>query len=223
MEKHEMALELLERVLAEGGYGLGDKLPSERQLVTQLGVSRRALRQAMSRLEAQGRVWRGVGQGTFVGSVAYTELAAVSGVERLTNPTEVVDVRQLLEPRIAALAAKRSTTGDVAEMERALVRSDVADDYGVFDLWDGRFHWAIAKAAQHRLLLTLFEVVSAVRFRTDWGASRRFKLNEERRSLYANQHHKILDAIRDRDEAAAFNATKVHLDTVRDSLLPHSR
>ena len=76
------------------------KLPAERELSEQLGVSRADLRKALATLEAEGQLWRHVGKGTFTGSRAI-EVLSLAEIDRETNPAEVMRTRLLFEPIIA--------------------------------------------------------------------------------------------------------------------------
>lgn len=215
----EKALRLLSAHLAAGSYGNGDRLSPERLLAGELDVSRRALRGALMVLEAEGRIWRGVGQGTFVGrppAVAITNLVEIG---RQIGPTELMEARLTLEPSIAARATAHATTADIAEARRCLQKSAGVNDPLSWELWDGAFHKAIADSTHNKLIGVLFEALNSVRKHAEWAELRRNSLNPGRKKTYTEQHMAILAAICDRKPADAADAMRTHLLTVRETLL----
>src|SRR5690554_4674838 len=83
----------LRRLVDGDEYEEGDKLPAERELAERFQVSRRALKNAFGVLEAEGKVWRGVGQGTFVGRRTMKPLADLASLARTSNPVAVLEAR----------------------------------------------------------------------------------------------------------------------------------
>ncbi len=213
-------VETLRRWLEAGTLDAEDRLPPERELARRLEVSRGTLRRALAALEDEGRVWRHVGRGTFAGDrprqFRADDLARLIGV---TSPTEVMEVRRLLEPRIAALAALRATPLDLREMEQGAARCEAATDAAAFERWDGRLHRLIARAARNTMLLTLFDTINAARQGELWGRLKAESLTPERHGTYVRQHARVVAAIRDRDGAAAAREMDEHLATVQRHLL----
>lgn len=205
-------------MISKGGYMTGDRLPSERDLVAKLGVSRRSLRKAFELLEAEGEVWRGVGQGTFVGQRHLLTDADVLAVARLTSPEEVMQARLILEPSIAAMAARRASSDDLARVRHCLEKSRGVQVYEAYDLWDERFHTAVARAAQHRLLSTLYLTVNRLRAETSWGSLRRPVITGTRVERSIVEHEQILLALEDRDARKAEANMRKHLESVYRTL-----
>ena len=218
MTVHEVTrrlrLEIEQRALRPG-----DRLPAERDLARLLEVSRGTLRKALMLLEREGRLWRHVGQGTFIGTRGRPKADGLGGAIDLTSPAEVMEVRLMLEPRIASLAALRATLAELREMEQAVARGQAATETATFEQWDGRFHRLIAVSARNALLLALFDTVNAAREGELWGRLKAASLNPERRKLYARQHVRVVAAIRDRDSAGAARLMEEHLATVQRHLL----
>lgn len=138
--------------LIEGGeYSAGQRLPPERDLAKQLGVSRPSVREALIALEVEGYVEVRVGSGVYVvdrQSAAKTSLPADSG------PFELIRARSLIEGECAALAARSATRAQVRAMEEALDAMEAARDGGVMPLDDDRlFHLRIAEATGNSALV----------------------------------------------------------------------
>lgn len=214
--------ELLDRLregLADGALAPAGRLPPERDLARAFGVSRGTLRKALRALEREGRIWRHVGQGTFTAEAARREENGFDDMVRLTSPAEVMEVRLILEPRIAALAALRATPADLAAMATSVAGGERATDVQAFEHWDGRLHRLIAASARNAMLLGLFDAVNAAREGALWGRLKAASLTPERRRTYARQHARLVAAIGDRDTEAATRLMDEHLRAVQRHLL----
>ena len=213
--------ELLERLrdtLGSGRFPDQGRLPPERILAEEFGVSRSTLRTTLSVLEAEGKIWRHVGRGTFVGERPSVDAPALSALVNQTHPEEVMEVRLALEPRIAALAARRATAADIESMDRCVRKGETAKDVASFELWDGAFHRAIATGAHNALLLALFDAVNAIRQEAIWGRLKEASLTNDRQRLYNRQHRACVGAIRDRSATDAEGHMIQHLETVRRNM-----
>lgn len=213
----------LRRLLDSGRYPLGSRLPAERALAQELGVSRALLRTTLERLEAEGRLWRHVGQGTFVGGRPIRGRAELALVGGLTSPAEVMEVRLVIEPHAARLAAIRATGDDILHLRHCFDKSVGAPNYANYARWDATLHRAIAEAARNALLLSLFDAVSTVRQQPAWSRLWQRALTEERKAIYRRQHKSIVDAVAARDAATATEAMRAHLLTVERFLLAETR
>lgn len=201
------------------GNHAGERLAPERQLAAELQVSRGTLRRALEMLEAEGKIWRHVGQGTFIGTRPLSIGGADTPVTKVTNPAEVMEVRLILEPRMAALAALRATPADIARMQNCLRKGDGATSSDAYELWDGTLHKTIAESTRNTLLLAMFNAVNAVRGDRLWGQLKRATLTRPRQDNYSTHHRRLVAAIGDRDETTAERIMREHLDAVRHDLL----
>jgi DNA-binding FadR family transcriptional regulator len=211
-------LQRLRDWLSRANLPANTRLPPERVLCRELGLSRSALRGALGVLEGEGRIWRHVGRGTFYGPRPPVPQEGVALLARRTHPEEVMEARLVLEPQIAALAAKRATLDDLREIDRCLAKSRVAKDIATFELWDSALHQAIARAANNTLLYGLFEAINSIRERRIWGQLKVASQTPERLETYHAQHTACAEAIRDRDPDAASAAMRTHLETVRANM-----
>jgi DNA-binding FadR family transcriptional regulator len=212
---------LLEK-LAGGQYAAGAKLPTERAVAEQLAVPRSAVRNALAALEAEGVVVRLIGSGTFVADTVSTPMttgrAPLVTVGDAT-PTEIMDARLLIEPRIAALAVANATQSDFERMESCNRNAEISDDFPRFEHWDAALHQAIAEATHNRLIVGLYTVITRARDQADWGELKRRSLTTERRDHYREEHRRIVAALRARDAKDAEIAVLGHLRRVRQNLL----
>jgi DNA-binding FadR family transcriptional regulator len=207
---------LRELLTSEGGFSPGAKLPTERDLVDRLAAPRSAIRRALAALERDELIVRHVGRGTFVAEDANSaRLRAPSD----TSPAEIMQVRMLLEPQIARLAARAARQADLDLVEHCLRRGGAATDHAGFEAWDAELHRAIAKAAHNALLLNLFDTMNAARDLPVWGSLKKRSFSPQRRQCYHDDHTAIVRALADRDPETAAAAMSTHLSNVTQNLL----
>ena len=213
------ALARLRAYLTESGLDHGDRLPPERQLAEHLGISRTELRKALSFLQTEGQLWRHVGRGTFVGSRPAETVGDIAAMARRTNPGEIMRARLLIEPEIARTAALNATPTQVEEMRHAALKSRTASTWRLYESWDTRLHCTIAEATQNSLLVGLLDTLNAVRRMATWGRLRVQPVRPSRNHHSFAEHDAIVEAIANRDLAAAAQAMRLHLQTVERNLL----
>lgn len=194
------------------------RLPAERELAEELGVSRGELRKALAALEREGQLWRHVGKGTFTGA-RETDVVNLGDIERQTNPAEVMRTRLLVEPVLAREAALNATSADVEAMQRCLVRSREAVTWRQYEAADNELHRAIALASRNRLLLGLFDVLNSVRRAVAWGRLRTHEGRPPADHHSFTEHEGIVRAIAERDLEAAGRLMQQHLRSVESRLI----
>ena len=203
----------------------GERLPTERTLAAELGVSRSSVRNALGLLEADGHVSREVGRGTFLRTPPRT--VPSRGSPRLARdpepddvgPADVMAARQLIEPRVLPLVVACATARDFEEMERCLTGGESADRADEFEAWDFALHHAIVVASHNPLLVRMYAQIEEARKGSLWGNMKRRNDTRERRLAYKADHREIVDALRARELDHALDATTRHLERVRVNLL----
>jgi DNA-binding FadR family transcriptional regulator len=210
--------DLIEEAVAAGRLGTGSKIPTERALSDTLQVSRTAVRAALAELEREGRITRHVGRGTFLAELE-GDPSLPSGTALQTSPAEIMATRLVLEPEVAALAARHATQADIEHLGHCLRRGDASSTYEEFEAWDSALHRAIAAAAHNGLLLRLFDTMNAARDLPVWGSIKRRSASPERRRGYERSHGEIVSALTERDADAARERMRAHLVDVRTNLL----
>lgn len=194
----------------------GRKLPTERALAQRLSLPRSAVRSALARLEARGAVVRIMGSGTYVAEPEPD--AAPDESSKDASPQEIMDTRLLIEPKLAGMIVANSNNSDL-ELIGAAMRGGVsATDFREFEVWDARFHQALANATKNRLMIEVYRTITTARDLTEWGELKRRSITEERRQRYNSEHRAILDALHARDAASAEAALRAHLLSVKGNL-----
>jgi len=212
-------IQQLRKLLQSGRYPDQSRLPPERMLSERFGISRAVLRKALSVLEAENLIWRHVGRGTFVGAKPKAEQKDPFMIADFTNPAEIMEVRLVIEPKNAAIAALKATPDDIDRMKNALAKSATAADAVSFEKWDGALHEAIATSTGNSLLISFFKTLNSLRENKIWGSLKEASLNRQVKQSYCDQHRKLVLAITDRNALEAEQAMRSHLEDVQKNLL----
>ncbi|MDT9592107.1 FCD domain-containing protein [Nocardioides zeae] len=214
---YEQVAEQITAWVAAEGLVAGDRLPPERELAVQLGVSRATLSQALVALEVVGVVAVRHGDGTVLTGAEAASAPVMSAIRAHADRLpEVIDARDALETKIARLAAERRTDDDLAEIDAALrdMERDIeGGGRGVHA--DERFHGAVTRAAHSPLLAqmmaTIGELIRESRIES-------LAQPERPRNSLAG-HRAVADAIAAGDADGAAAAMHAHIMMVSDVAL----
>jgi GntR family transcriptional regulator, transcriptional repressor for pyruvate dehydrogenase complex len=215
-------VEQIQRRILTGELKVGDHLPPERDLAEQFQVSRSAVREAVKALSEKGLVEIRAGRGTFItNGTTQAVRSSLNMMLKIGQPDatqDIVEVREIFEPEIAALAAKRARQDNITAMQAAVKTMDLnmqsAENYIEADL---DFHLALAEASNNAIVLALIDSFVDL-------------LREQRMRIFIVEggpqrgqfHHKrILEAVIAHHAEAAREEMRRHLRQVReDSQLP---
>jgi len=214
---YEQIVQQIEESIVKGDLKAGDQLPAERELALRFGVSRTAVREAVKALREKGLVEAYSGRGTFITDgttrAVRQSLDLMVKIGQPEGSFHLAEVRAILEPEIAALAATRIQESELSTMRDAVAIMDRSgqdpDSYIEADL---DFHLALAEGAANPLILSLLDsIVGLLReqrlriFRVPGGPDR------------GQVHHKrILEAVERHDAEKARDAMRAHLSQVKD-------
>jgi len=197
----------------------GDMLPPERELAENFGVSRSSIRDAIRRLELVGMVEPRQGSGTVVREVSTEQLVNPLTsvlVQKRKFVVELLDVRKMLEPPLAARAASHAAPSDVAEMDDILRRQQEKLQRGDAAIEeDNEFHYTIALASGNSVVLKVLDVLMDLLRET---RERALQVEGRPQKSIAG-HRRILSAIRRHDAVAAELAMRRHLEEVSEIVL----
>jgi GntR family transcriptional repressor for pyruvate dehydrogenase complex len=207
----------IEDLIMKGTLKPGDQLPAERDLAERFGVSRTAVREAVKALREKGLVEAFSGRGTFVTDGTTQSIReSLDRMIKIGQPEgslQLAEVRAILEPEIAALAALRGDDADRKALRAAYEKMELnrKDPDGFIEA-DLDFHLALAEAAANPVILSLIDSIVGV-------------LREQRVKIFnvaggaqrGQFHHKrILEAVEAQDGSAARAAMQEHLEQVRE-------
>lgn len=219
------SVEALRRELLKGLQGgswpPGSRLPPERDLCANFGVSRSALRRVLQELRDQGLITQKVGSGTYVadkpgkGDAGAGRFLAVPSV----SPAELMEARLLLEPMLVDLIVNNATTTDFERLEDCCARAEAAQTLEEFEKLDSELHEQLALATQNALFISVFRLMAEIRESGEWGFLKQKVLTAERRAVLQKEHRQIVAALRQRDVDTARRAIFDHLAQARLNLL----
>jgi DNA-binding FadR family transcriptional regulator len=206
----------------DAAFAPGGRLPNERSLAAALGVSRTLLRHALTVLEAEGRISREIGRGTFLKPRTTGSGMAGQSVTEV-GPADVMAARRLIEPQVLPLVVAWATQRDFDEMRRCLEGGSRAQDAAEFEVWDFALHHAIVAASRNQLLVAMYDVVERARKGEIWGNMKLRADSPERRLAYQAEHVRLVEALLTRDTGEALAAMESHLEHVQANLLEAKR
>ena len=207
----------LSDLISSGEFPPGQRLPAERELAEQLGVSRPSVREALIALEIEGKVEVRVGAGVFVSQnkPAQSDGVAGSQLAQGEGPFELIRARIIVEGETAAHAATEATPEEIEDIRAAVAELNrcLADGLPT-DPADRAFHLAIARATHNGPLTSVVELL------WDQGRGKMWKQMEKHfetpalRAATLRDHRSIVDAIAAADADGARDAMKKHLSRV---------
>ena len=216
---YEKIVGQIESRIMSGDLKVGDQLPPEHELAEQFEVSRTAVREAIKTLREKGLIEIRTGRGTFVTNatpvVMRQSLDLLMKFGSMDGSASLVEVREIMEPEIAALAATRMTDEFVSAMQEAYdVMEKAYDNADLFIEADMDFHLALAEATQNPLIPAMMDSI------IDLLREERKRTAQVGGGLKRGQdhHRKILEAVSNHDPQAARLAMKEHLQQVRTDL-----
>jgi GntR family transcriptional repressor for pyruvate dehydrogenase complex len=217
---YEQVVSQIQAWIGENDLEVGDRLPPERELAAQLGVSRATVSQALVAMEVIGVVSVRHGDGVVLVEPAGSAKVVAALRQHAQRLPEVLEARDALETKLAALAAGRRTAGDLAAIEDALAAMERDVERGGRGVeGDERFHAAVTAAGHSPLLAKLMAEISDLIRET-----RIASLSQpDRPANSLRGHRRIADAIRAGDPAAAALAMQTHIARVSDVQLFSSK
>jgi GntR family transcriptional repressor for pyruvate dehydrogenase complex len=210
-----LARRLFEELIA-GTYGIGDRLPAERELAIEYGASRPAVREALIALEVQGFIEVRIGSG------AYVCRLPGQGEEPgfAITAFELTEARIMFEGEAAALAATQISDAELDILD-GLVDAMTTENLRaeVTEIADRDFHLAIAKATRNAGVVRTIEDLWHLRSTSPECALLHTKARSAKVRPVVAEHTAIVDALRAHDAAGARAAMRAHLTSVMDHLL----
>ena len=206
------------KLINDGAYPPGSRLPGERELAEQFGVSRVTIREAEIALQALGQITIKTGSGAYVLDPSERDGRALPNVSAF----ELTEARSLFESEAAALAARNISDETLAHLDELIetMASDDPEDEAASQLADRQFHQAIAAAAGNAAVQYIIETLWQIR--TESPAVREVHAavcSKETGTDRAAEHFEVLEALRKRDPAAARIAMQKHFTRLLTSMI----
>jgi len=220
---YEEIVAKIKDMVGKGRFKAGDQLPVERELAEVFRVSRSSVREALRSLESQGFIESRQGDGTYIARQPVESLvrplASVISTEK-DDQMELFEMRRMIEPDLAYLAAERATEEEIAMMEKVLDLQEEKISRGESGTdVDKNFHYIMARAAKNKAILRITDNVIDL-----LAESREQYLQVEGRPQKSIlRHREVLDAIRAGDPERAEKCMLEHLMDIETSLFGTSR
>ncbi|MCL2714819.1 MAG: FCD domain-containing protein [Alphaproteobacteria bacterium] len=214
--------EFLTSAITEGAYPPGARLPTERHLAEQFGVTRTVARGVLAQLEAENRIRRHVGRGTFVEPPPDLEHAAISCNVPMgsISPAEYIETRLRFEPELAWMIVTSATAGDFERMEWLLTKGERASTREEFELADATFHQALAAATHNKLAIAMYEIIHSIRHEHHmWSVLRVASKAGDQREVFQREHVRIVEALKQRDAETGRELMAQHIRATRRRML----
>ena len=202
----------IQELIASGEYRPGSRLPPERELAEQFGMSRPTIREAIIALEAKGLVSVKTGSGVYI--LEQDEHA--SGLGYTVSAFELVEARVIIEGEAAALAAMMITKEELAGIKDAI--DEMANEPGSSSTADQKFHLILSGATKNRVLSSMIKQL--------WDAQENLEhIHQAHQSVCMNDHQRridehqaIYDALEQRNPDAARLAMRRHFSRMLNAL-----
>jgi GntR family transcriptional repressor for pyruvate dehydrogenase complex len=216
---HEEVVSQIHELIKRGRFKAGDQLPSERELAETFKVSRTSVREALRALETQRLIVSKTGMGNFIADLPVESLVGPLAkllIDEKNALADIFEVRKLIEPHIAALAAERATKSDIERMKTILDEQTDAVSRGETGVEaDAELHFTIGRATQNQALQKLVSGVMEV-----LSHSREESLQTaDRRRASIESHRRIISAIEQHDKVKAQQAMLQHIEQVEENVL----
>jgi len=220
---HEEVFNQIHELIKQGRLRARDQLPSERELAETFKVSRTSVREALRALETQGLIVSRTGAGNFVADLPVESLIGPLArllIDEKKALADVFEMRKLIEPHIAALAAERASRKDIAQLKRIVAKQTSAVGRGETGVEaDAELHLSISRATRNQALQKLVSGLMEMLSR-----SREESLQtDKRRASSIATHQRIVAAIAKHDRSKARSEMLRHIEQVEASVLLSSR
>lgn len=212
--------------IKSGEYACGSKLPAERLIAEQIGVSRPSVREAISALHIVGIIERHPGDGNYISpNLVIDDLSfqATNILEQSDSPYEILQARKVVETgsiRLAIKEAKDHDIGIIKTVWEEKYNIGRAGDYRAYTQLGKKLHLAIAQATQNRIIISIVDRLLNITGQPLWQSMRRlyYEKDPTRIDQMLDIHDRIVNAIQQRNSHEAILALEADFDTVIEQL-----
>lgn len=212
---YEQVIEQIRSMIDEGTLKKGDKLPSERNLVQQLQVSRASIREALRALEVIGLIECKQGEGSYIKASFQDNLFEPLSIMFMlegSNKDEIWELRKIMEVEASGLASKRITDEQLRELKALTQEFINCEDEDINAEIDKRFHYKIAECSGNVLIFDILKAVSTLVDHFIKDARKLILVHKGNKEILFSQHNAIYLAMEEHSSAAARKAMREHLD-----------
>jgi len=224
--KSSIIAEQILELIRTGEYPVSSKLPPERIIAEQMGVSRPSVREAISALQIVGILETHPGDGTYISKPLVGEhlsLQVQTILDQSDSPYEIIRARKAIESGVIRQAIKTANEADIRNIREAWGKKHekgLIGDYDAYTKQGKDFHLAIAQATNNNLIVAIMDRLLSVTNQPLWRnmRCRYYEQNPKRIEPMMDVHKKIVAAFEERDAEKAIQALEEDLDTVLEQL-----
>lgn len=219
---YEQVIQQIKDMIADGTLKKGDKLPSERELVETLKVSRTSIREALRSMENIGLVECKQGEGNFIRTNIENSLyepLSIMFMLQESKSQQIVELRLAIEVETAELAARKINFEELEELKLIVDEMKANEDEDTSLSLDKEFHYKLAQAAHNILILNIMNAVSSLVDAYIKDARRKIITIKGNKEILAMQHDNIYKALIEHNSENAAIAMKVHINFSNESMM----
>ncbi|AYE34024.1 FadR/GntR family transcriptional regulator [Clostridium septicum] len=215
---YEQIVDQIKAMVEDGTLKKGDKLPTERVMAEDLGVSRASVREALRALEVVGLIESRQGAGNYIkenfGGLLSEPLAIMFMLQE-SNPLDIYELREVIELETVILATRKRSDEHLEKIKNILdeLKENVDEDNNV--VLDKEFHYTIAAASGNKLIIDVLEVLSQLIDKFIKVSRKNILSDAENKWDLLSLHEKLYEAIRDRNEVSAHAIMKDHFELIK--------
>ncbi|MGG3469018.1 FadR/GntR family transcriptional regulator [Neobacillus pocheonensis] len=213
--------EQINQSILDGTFKPGTKLPAEREIAEQLGVSRPSVREALAVLEILGVIDIKVGDGSYVKGNTSNFTLEVNDLKK-SAPFELVEARRFIEPLVVELAVERATNTQIAILQETteVMRKHIDDNMEEFFTQGVKFHTELGNASNNEVLSKIVEQLVHPDVHPIWKLlNQKALVSKEARLHQIEEHEEIIEAIKTKNKDLAKKAVAHHLKHLEELLL----
>lgn len=217
---YNQVIDYLKQGIIDQKFTLGDKLPSERELSEQLGVSRNSVREALRVLEIMGVMKSHQGAGNYVADDFEKNLVETMSMMyalHKIDDRQVSDYREALEAKAYVLAMEHITKEELAQMRQYIQKIENAEDDKEKAYWDKMLHYTMVRASGNWMLITNIEALNQI-IDTFIFNMREAIMETYGARLLQDAHRQMVEAMEEKDLEKGLQALKQHFSYIKDSL-----
>lgn len=224
--KSSIIAEQILQLIRTGQYPVSSKLPPERIIAEQMGVSRPSVREAISALQIVGVLETRPGDGTYISKPLISDQLSSQVqtiLEQSDSPYEIIQARKAIESGVIHQAIKLATDADIQSIRAAWNKKHekgLKGDYDAYTKQGKDFHLSIAQATKNNLIVAIMDRLLSVTNQPLWRSMRcrYYEQNPKRIEPMMDVHKKIVAAFEERNAEKAIQALEEDLDTVLEQL-----
>lgn len=219
---YEQVIDQIKGMIVNGTLKKGDKLPSERELVEHLQVSRTSIREALRALQIIGLIECKQGEGNYIRDNTDNSLFEPLSIMFMLqdgNPEEIIEVRQIIEVETAAMAAQKITKDELENLDILIKALKNTTDENDNVKIDKKFHYEIARASKNFIIVNILNAISSLIDSYIEGARKKILETDQNKELLVKQHEDIYEALKVRNSKKAAEAMRKHLDFANEYMM----